>query len=279
MALPDDLNLDNTNSIQLFDYRRVHNIQKSKINLTKNVISFLRSGTKEVYGEDKIVQIEHQHFVMMKSGNCLMTEHVSNARNLYKSVLLFFSNEVILDFLERNDLYEPQRQANQSFYVFQYDNFIEDFVKSLEKILTFPKTMQQKLLMAKFDEIMLYLTYQHGITFLNSMIQKVGASTVRLTNIVENNKYNKLTLQELAFLSNMSVSTFKREFFKQYQTTPIKWFHEKRLEHIALLLRTKQTRPIDLYEAAGYENFSNFIQAFKKRYGVTPKQYQVQISS
>ena len=77
----------------------------------------------------------------------------------------------------------------------------------------------------------------------------------------------------------MSVSTFKREFFKQYQTTPIKWFHEKRLEHIALLLRTKQTRPIDLYEAAGYENFSNFIQAFKKRYGVTPKQYQVQISS
>ena len=56
----------------------------------------------------------------------------------------------------------------------------------------------------------------------------------------------------------------------------MKWFNEQRLNHIAFVLRTKRYRPVELYEDAGYENFSNLVQAFKKKFGVTPKQYQTQ---
>jgi len=129
---------------------------------------------------------------------------------------------------------------------------------------------------SKFEEIMLYLVHQNSPDFLNSLVQNVDDRISRLTNIVENNKHNKLSLEELAFLCNMSISTFKREFSKLYQNTPMKWFNEQRLNHIAFLLRTKRSRPIELYEEAGYENLSNFVQAFKKQFGMTPKQYQTQ---
>ncbi len=72
----------------------------------------------------------------------------------------------------------------------------------------------------------------------------------------------------------MSISKFKREFEKHFYSSPSKWFQEKRLEHAAYLLKAKSKRPSDIYKEVGYDNLSNFIQAFKMKYGVTPKQHQ-----
>ncbi|MGK0390214.1 MAG: AraC-like DNA-binding protein [Maribacter sp.] len=276
-TLPKDLKIDTEDNLQLFNYRNPQNILKSKINLSKNTISFLRRGTKEVIGDDASVQIDNQQFLIMKSGNCLMTEKISNSNKIYKSILLFFSDEDVLEFLEKNKLHSNKLNENKSFYIFKYDNFIQHFVESLENILALPKATQKKILKTKFEEIMLYLTYQNGASFLNAIVQNVDDKVSRMANIVDNNKHNKLSLEELAFLSSMSVSTFKRAFFKQYQNTPMKWFNDQRLNHIAVLLRTKRKRPIELYEDAGYENFSNFVQAFKQKFGMTPKQYQNQV--
>ena len=273
-TLPKDLKIDTSNRLQLFDYKNPQDVQKTKINLSKNTISFLRTGVKEVIGDDKTAQIDNRRFLIMKSGNCLMTEKVSNSDKLYRSLLLFFDDEAALDFLEKHQLYSNIQAKQKSFFIFEYDDFIQLFVKSLEGMSKLPKITQRKILKAKFEEIMLYLTYQHGPSFLNSIVQNLNDQVSRLNNIVENNKLHRLTLEELAFLCSMSVSTFKRTFFKHYQSTPMKWFSEQRLNHIAVLLSTKQKRPIDLYEDAGYENFSNFVQAFKKQFGMTPKQYQ-----
>jgi len=275
-TLPEDLKISTTSAIQLFPYQSNNDLERTKINLTKNTISFLRKGTKEVHGDDKTVLISNQQFVLMKSGNCLMTEKVSATDKFYKSILLFFSDEVIIDFLERNDLYAIENKKHGSFTIFEYDDFIAHFVESLEKMLTLPQKIQMSLIKIKLEEIMLYLTQQHGANFLNQLIQKANPTESQLIHVVENNRLNKLSLQELAFLCNMSVSTFKRAFAKHYKTTPSKWFNGQRLEHMALLMKTQKKRPIELYEEAGYENLSNFIQAFKKQFGITPKQYQLQ---
>ena len=73
----------------------------------------------------------------------------------------------------------------------------------------------------------------------------------------------------------MSISSFKRTFEKHFHNSPSKWFQEKRLEHSAFLLKNKSERPSDIYQEIGYESLSNFIQAFKVKFGVTPKQYQL----
>ena len=275
-VLPKDLKIGESEDLQLYYYKRTEDIQKTKINLSKNTISFLRTGTKEVIGNDKTVQIGNEHFVIMKTGNCLMTEKISDSFKVYQSILLFFSDEEVLHFLEKYNQFSSNLNHHKSFYIFEYDNFVQNFVDSLEQVLKLPKKIQTKILKNKFEELMLYLIHQHNADFLNSLVQNVDDKISRLTNIAENNKHKKLNLEELAFLCNMSVSTFKRAFFKIYQSTPMKWFNEQRLNHIAFMLKTNRNRPIELYEEAGYENFSNFVQAFKKKFGMTPKQYQIQ---
>jgi hypothetical protein len=47
--LPDELNLDSSLSINLYDYESLNEISKQQILLNKNTFSFLQDRTKEVY--------------------------------------------------------------------------------------------------------------------------------------------------------------------------------------------------------------------------------------
>jgi AraC-like DNA-binding protein len=210
----------------------------------------------------------------MKSGHCLMTEKLSNVADYYKSILFFFSNQDVLKFIRKFELNPTESSKLYSTYSFNYDSFIKRFVDSLLDISKLSTSIQKDILNAKFEEIMLYLVEFKGSGFLYSIINNSNNQSQRFIQTIESNQLNKLTVKELSFLSNMSVSTFKREFEKHFQSSPSKWFHDKRLEHSAFLLKYKSKRPSDIYEEVGYENLSNFIQAFKAKFGITPKQYQ-----
>ncbi|RYZ52451.1 MAG: AraC family transcriptional regulator [Sphingobacteriales bacterium] len=86
---------------------------------------------------------------------------------------------------------------------------------------------------------------------------------------------NPVSIEELAFLSNNSVSSFKRKFTKIYGTSPGKWLVEQRMFKAARILKQSDKKPNEIYLEMGYENLSSFIQSFKQVHGVTPKQYQM----
>lgn len=274
ITLPDDIYVDNSTFIDVYNYESDKEIVKQKILLNKNTFSFLQEGTKEVFFDNSSYSIDNNKFLLMKSGHCLMTEKLSNDSNNYKSLLLFFSNTDVFNFIKKFELESSNIKTHSTTYSFNYDVFIKRFVESLKDISKLSKSIQKKILVTKFEEIMLYLIELKGVYFLYDLTNNNDNQSQRFIKTIENNQLNKLTIKELSFLSNMSVSTFKREFEKHYNSSPSKWFQEKRLEHAAFLLKNKVKRPTDVFEDAGYETLSNFIQAFKLKFDVTPKQYQ-----
>lgn len=274
ITLPDELALNSTLSIEVYDYESTQEISKQQILLNKNTFSFLQEGTKEVFFDNSSYAINNSQFLLMKSGNCLMTEKLSNVEEYYRSVLLFFSNEDVLKFIRKFELNAPDSKNYYSTYSFSYDVFIKRFVESLLDISKLSKKIQSRILETKFEEIMLYLIEFKGVEFLYSLISNSSNEHQKFIQTIESNQLNKLTIKELSFISNMSVSTFKREFEKHFRSTPSKWFQEKRLEHAAFLLKNNSKRPSDIFEEIGYETLSNFTQAFKLKFGLTPKQYQ-----
>ena len=274
ITLPDELNLSSSKSIVVYDYESITEISKQQILLNKNTFSFLQEGTKEVFFDNSAFAIDNSQFLLMKSGHCLMTEKLSNDSEHYRSVLFFFSDEEVFKFLRKFKLETSNSKNLHSTYSFKYDSFIKRFVESLIDISKLSKSIQENMLKTKFEEIMLYLIELKGLDFLYSLIANSDNQNQKFVQTIESNTLNKLTVKELSFLSNMSVSTFKREFEKNFHSTPSKWFQDKRLEHSAFLLKSSSKRPSDIFEEIGYENLSNFIQAFKIKFGVTPKQYQ-----
>ncbi len=274
ITLPDEFNLNPSKSILIYDYKSVTEISKQQILLNRNTFSFLQKGAKEVFSENSTCAIDNSEFLLMKSGHCLMTEKVSKDSSQYRSILFFFSEEEILNFLQKFKLETSTSKKLYSTYSFKYDSFIKRFVESLLDISKLSKPIQEKMLKTKLEEIMLYLLDLKGVDFIYSLINNSNNQHRRFIQTIESNRLNKLTIKELSFLSNMSISTFKREFEKNFHCAPSKWFQDKRLEHSAFLLKNENKRPSDIFEEIGYENLSSFIQAFKSKFGVTPKQYQ-----
>ena len=93
---------------------------------------------------------------------------------------------------------------------------------------------------------------------------------IDLVSYLEKNFMFNLPLEKFGYLTGRSLTTFKRDFNKAFNTTPQKWLTKKRLELAHYQLTEKQKKPIDTCYEVGFENLSHFSFAFKKQYGYSP---------
>ena len=90
---------------------------------------------------------------------------------------------------------------------------------------------------------------------------------------------HNLTMEKFGYLTGRSLTTFKRDFKKTFNTTPQKWLMVKRLELAHYQLSKKGIKPIDVYLETGFENLSHFSFAFKKHFGYAPTKLRNQNQS
>ncbi|MEP4534133.1 MAG: AraC family transcriptional regulator [Cyclobacteriaceae bacterium] len=275
VILPEDLIPQEKANVLACDYRAQQESTKQQVDLSMNTFSFLMEGYKEVHSDSKSTAISNTEFLLMKAGKCLMTEKLTGTNNSYRSVLFFFTNEAVLQFAKKYSFTLSKSVERKTIQSIPFDQYLRSFAESLTGLDHLSASNRDRVLHVKFEELMLYLIDNLGHHFLESLITSANDYDLHFQEVIENNKLNKLTLNELAFLCNMSLSTFKRTFEKQYHVSPSKWFQERRLEHAAILLKNERKRPSDIYLEIGYESLTNFIQAFKSKYGVTPKQFQI----
>lgn len=273
ITLPEDLGISRANLVGIYDYETQSEITNQHVLLTHNTFSFLTQGTKQVVGDQGIHSINNSEFLLMKSGPCLMTERVPEANQAYRSLLLFFNDVALHQFVRKFEINDSNASETHRVQAFQYDSYIQLFVTSFLTLLESKLTLTQDLIQLKFEEIMLYLVKSNGPEFIFKLLSSRENQSNSLIRTVENNRLNRLSLNELAFLSNMSVSSFKRNFEKHYKTSPSNWFQEQRLNHAADLLKEGK-RSSDIYVEIGYESHSSFTQAFKEKFGFTPKKFQ-----
>ena len=99
---------------------------------------------------------------------------------------------------------------------------------------------------------------------------------LEIRKAVQTNIEKNISIADLAFLCNLSLSTFKRRFVKIYGTSPNKWILQRRMEMAKELLRQPGEKPGEVSYKVGYENHSSFTQSFKQAFGITPKDFQKQ---
>jgi AraC family transcriptional regulator, exoenzyme S synthesis regulatory protein ExsA len=266
---------DKCNNFFVYDFKMNEDTLNNKVDLTQHMFSFLQTGEKKVHCEDSVIEVNKNQSVLIKSGNCIMTELLSNDA-IYFCKLFFFSNDHIIDFLEKyNFLFDKVKKdiASKPFFAIENDAFINAFATSISSILKLKSEARTMLLSIKFEEIMLYLSQKYGSTFI-SYIQSLAIPDQHspLKKIVEANIYTNLSITDIAFLSNMSLSTFKRHFEQIYKANPGKWLQQKRLARAKQILEKGLKKPSDIYTDYGYNNLSNFSIAFKQAFDMSPKQ-------
>ena len=83
------------------------------------------------------------------------------------------------------------------------------------------------------------------------LVRKVAESTIE----------TRATVEELAFLCNASLSSFKRRFIKVYGIPPQKWLVQQKMKLAAALLEHPDERSGSVFEKVGYEKLFQLYQS------------------
>ena len=263
-----EMPIDIENEISLFYYEKELDSTKLKINLKQNVLIFILNGTKEIYLENKI-KFTNNEFAIINSTKCLMTEKKQNNSKTYKSLLLFYNNQIIEDFIVLNKLKIKLNTIKNEYVNFKHDKFTSNFKNSLIEISKSNLKENNNLLKNKLYELFYYLIEIYPHLMLEFISLNQNKEDIQFKIKIENNIFNNLDLNELAYISNMSISTFKRKFVAIYGITPKKYMLSKRMDYAKKMLNYGIKSNL-LFEKIGYLNLQTFIRAYTNYYGHPP---------
>jgi AraC-like DNA-binding protein len=139
----------------------------------------------------------------------------------------------------------------------------------------------QSLIELKFKELVLTIADNPAngelLSYFCSLLQQPQA--VSLQQVMEANFCFNIGLEEFAMMTSRSLSAFKRDFQKLYDTTPGKWLMEKRLNHALHLLTNMNKTVGETAFESGFESPSHFSRAFRQRFGSSPAAMKSEVGS
>ena len=268
-------------SIIIHDYAAPVGSFKGRSILHTNSISLVIDGEKTMHFAEQTVKIKPDTFHFLSAGNCIASMKLPE-KKIFRSILLFFDNKTLADFFIKYDsLIKPikgkQKFESEPYICLPKDAFVYNYIESLKILINQGINIPIEIRQLKFEELMLHILVKHPKALLSfQSVKNTGFDGLEIRKAVEANIANNISVEELAFLCNISLSTFKRRFLKIYGTSPNKWILQKRMEIARGLLLHYNEKPGEVYHKVGYENHSSFTQSFKQIYGVTPKDFQLQ---
>jgi AraC-like DNA-binding protein len=187
-----------------------------------------------------------------------------------KKVFVFFDEAFLRRFQERHAPVVGKFVSPGAVVRLEENELIHIFMASLLPYYSRGK-IDASFADVKREELLLILLRRQpalaGVFFDYGIPQKIDIEEFMNRNY----KFN-IPVERLAFLTGRSLSAFKRDFNAVFNDTPNHWLVQRRLKEAYFLLEKKKKKPAEIYLDLGFENLSHFSYAFKKRFGVPPKE-------
>jgi AraC-like DNA-binding protein len=242
------------------------------------MINLLIEGQKTIAHSDHVTTVHEDEILMLSYGNCLTTEALSG-QGKFHSIIIYFSNKLMADFYVKYATLISRNKdaAAQASLTFKKDLFIRNYITSLDLLLQTHEALSTELKLLKLEELMVYLFETNPDAVASFRINTASEiKDLELRSVVESNIATQMSIEEMAFLCNASLSTFQRRFNAVYGASPQKWLLEQKLQLAARLLQQPGEKPSDVYIKVGYENHSSFSKSFKQQFGISPKEFREQ---
>lgn len=235
---------------------------------------YIDSGREVITNSDnEVIILKAGSAVFLPQGLNLHSDFVKETDAL-KAYLVFFDDDVVTDYLAKAKSSTKPSDNTPNLCLLEGQEGFSHFFDSIKVDIKDPAFINLKL-----QELLYLIAWKDHQGVLYSLLsdRKRVATKRNLARLLEKTDVLQLSVGDLAHLSGRSLSSFNRDFKALYQLSPKKWLQEKRLAFARQLLEEQDVTVTDVALKVGYENVSNFIKAFKERYGLTPKQIKQSI--
>lgn len=238
-------------------------------------IYFKEVGPK-LLSADNNIQLQGNEAVLLKCGSHFV-ELLNNADEDKVEVLVVHFFPEILKKLYANELREiinRQKNSNSSGVVVSSD-VLSKFIESLEFYFQNPTLVNNDLLELKIKELVLLLIQSKNIDSITELIADLYSSnSTSIREVVELHLFSNLKVSQLAKLSNLSLSSFKRSFKKEYNNSPTNYINNRRVEKAKELLMFTEMSIGDIAFEIGLQDSLYFTRLFKSKTGIPPSKYR-----
>lgn len=239
---------------------------------------YMSKGEMDYQSKDDRLTIKTQQSLLLNCLNSGKQIQSNDSDSSGEIVIVTFHKEILKRIYEREipQIFKPNNQAsNQSRGTISNDFLIQKYIDGLLFYFENPTLVNDEILVLKLKEIILLLAQtQDAETVQVILSQLFSSTTYSFKQVIEANLFSQIGIEDLAQKSNLSVSSFKREFKKLYHDSPANYIKTKRLEKAAELLRASSGRITDIAFDCGFNDLANFTKSFHDKYGASPSQFR-----
>lgn len=194
------------------------------------------------------------------------------AVHLYPEVLKkVYENDLELFFSKASN----SNQIPQS-YIVKGNEMMDAYIQSLIFYFNNPNLLDEELIKLKLKELILLLLKTEKASSVKELISSMfSPRTYKFKEVISSNLYSNITVDELAQFTNLSTSSFKREFLKIYNESPAKYLRNKKIARASELLLNNELRISDIAFECGFNDAAHLSKTFQEILGISPSQYRL----
>ncbi len=226
-----------------------------------------------ISGETKIVQASETYF--FKKGDIFLIPRNQLATIInypkdgepHKTVVMHLRVERLREYYVNRNI-KPGVRKSQQIYHFRHHPLLESCLASLVPYFDMEDIPSDIASLKITEAISVLRSLDSDIDSVLADFEEPGK--INLVDFMEKNFMFNLPMEKFGYLTGRSLTTFKRDFKKTFNTTPQRWLTKKRLDLAHYQFVEKKKKPIDVCYETGFENLSHFSFAFKKQFGYAP---------
>lgn len=240
---------------------------------------YMLKGDMEYQADDDYLKIHTHHSLLLNCINSGKRIQDTNSNSDGEIVIVTFHPDILRKVYDKEIplIFHPNNQVtNQSRGAINNDFLIQKYIEGLLFYFENPSLVNDEILVLKLKEIILLLSQtQDAETIQVILSQLFSPTTYTFKQIIEANLFSQIGVEDLAQKTNLSVSSFKREFKKLYNDSPANYIKSKRLERAAELLLVSDGRITDIALDCGFNDLASFTKSFHDKYDSTPTNYRL----
>jgi AraC family transcriptional regulator, exoenzyme S synthesis regulatory protein ExsA len=268
-----------TDEQYMVQYSTTESREKDRLFIKDHMLMFVLQGNLSVATPNYLYKLEASEAIFVKKGSVIVCEKLK-VGNVLECLIIFLRDDFLSDFISANkqmispsELLDVKSLGAYQFYI---DEWMDNYVSSASSYFNLSFAPSPELLIHKFEELLLILISGQERSYFMSFLRDCLTSDEELSldSIIHTNMFRSLNVDNLADLSNLSLSQFKREFKKKYNDSPANWLRKKRLEFSSQLLITTTKNINEICFESGFNNTAHFCQLFQKQYQISPLKYR-----
>lgn len=245
---------------------------------------YMREGEMQYHFDDVQLDIPTNYSLFLNCINSGKEIQSSSSNSKGELVIVTFHPDILKKIYERELPALLQRPGNAvsnlSSEKINNDFLIQKYIEGLVFYFENPSLVNEDILILKLKEIILLLSQTKNAESVQVILSQLFSPvTYTFKQIIEAHLFLPVGIEELARKTNLSVSSFKREFTKLYNDSPASYFKTQRLEKAAEMLLASDNRITDIAFDCGFNDLANFTKSFHDKYQVTPTCYRLKSKS